>query len=68
MQNTVETEMNPPVEREAAKRFSDAASTGALEPVAPLVPELDADPFDGIPPQLLDSVGSYDRDTAGGCG
>jgi hypothetical protein len=34
----------------------------------PLVPDLDADPMAGIPPELLDLVGSYDRDTAGGCG
>ncbi|MDH6108610.1 hypothetical protein P3T36_005511 [Kitasatospora sp. MAP12-15] len=34
----------------------------------PLVPDLEADPMEGIPQALLDLVGSYDRDTAGGCG
>lgn len=34
----------------------------------PLVPDLDADPMEGIPEELLEAVGSYDRDTAGGCG
>lgn len=33
-----------------------------------LVPDLDADPVEGIPQELFDMVGSYDRDTAGGCG
>jgi hypothetical protein len=26
------------------------------------------DPYDGIPPQVLEEVGCYDHDTAGGCG
>lgn len=33
-----------------------------------LVPDLDLDPRVGIPTELLTLVGSYDRDTAGGCG
>ncbi|MFF1903599.1 hypothetical protein [Kitasatospora sp. NPDC058218] len=34
----------------------------------PLVPDLEADPLEGVPEALLDLVGSYDHDTAGGCG
>lgn len=39
-----------------------------IETLPPLVPDLDADPFAGIPRELIDLVGTYDRDTAGGCG
>ena len=33
-----------------------------------LVPDLDADPAAGLPTELFSLVGSYDRDSAGGCG
>jgi hypothetical protein len=42
--------------------------TQAPEEEQPLVADLDADPMEGVPEDLLDLVGSYDRDTAGGCG
>jgi hypothetical protein len=40
----------------------------AIVEETPLVPDLDADPSEGIPAELFEQVGSYDRDTAGGCG
>jgi len=43
------------------------ASTGLRRPV-PLVLDIDEDPLAGIPEELFDKVGSYDSDTAGGCG
>jgi hypothetical protein len=43
-----------------------AAPKTEYEPL--LVPDLDADPMADIPAELLDQVGAYDRDTAGGCG
>jgi hypothetical protein len=42
--------------------------TEATVEETPLIADLDADPMEGIPQELLDRVGSYDRDTAGGCG
>lgn len=43
------------------------ASTGLRRPV-PLVTDIEADPLEGIPPQLFDLIGVYDNDTPGGCG
>jgi hypothetical protein len=35
---------------------------------AQTAPEEQGNPWDGIPPELLYCLGSYDTDSAGGCG
>ncbi|WP_432015097.1 hypothetical protein [Streptomyces cucumeris] len=46
----------------------DTESLSGLRRPVPVVPDIDADPMDGIPAELIALVGCFDTDTAGGCG
>jgi hypothetical protein len=59
--------MTPTENATAAEPIETVASTGLRRPV-PLVVDLDEDPLEGIPAEVMDLVGSYDSDTPGGCG
>ncbi|EST28977.1 hypothetical protein [Streptomyces roseochromogenus] len=51
-----------------ADRTPEAESLTGLRRPVPVVLDIDDDPMEGIPAELVDMVGQFDRDTAGGCG
>jgi hypothetical protein len=52
---------------ETVPDLTSATGTTLRRPI-PVVTDPDEDPLSGIPAELLEAVGCFDSDTAGGCG